>query len=66
MVLSRTLICSKIWKYLWENIIGEWGIFTLEGTFNTEGILNVFYSSRLFILDYMNLINRINQIDGLL
>lgn len=42
MVLSRTLICRNIWQCPWENIIGEWGIFTSEGTFNTEGLLNVF------------------------
>ena len=42
MVLSRTLICRNIWQCPWENIIGEWGIFTSEGTLNTEGMLNVF------------------------
>ncbi len=42
MVLSRTLICRSIWQCPWENIIGEWGIFTSEGTLNTEGMLNVF------------------------
>ncbi len=42
MVLSRTLICRNIWQCPWENIIGEWGIFTSDGTLNTEGMLNVF------------------------
>ena len=41
MVLSRTLICRNIWECPWENIIGEWGLFTAEGSFNTEGTLNV-------------------------
>lgn len=42
MVLSRTLICRRIWQCPWENIIGKWGIFTSEGTLNKEGMLNVF------------------------
>ena len=42
MVLSRTLICRSIWQCPWENIIGEWGVFTSDGTINTEGMLNVF------------------------
>ena len=42
MVLSRTLICRNIWQCPWENIIGEWGIFTSDGTLNMEGMLNVF------------------------
>ena len=31
MVLSRTLICRNIWQCPWENVIGEWGIYTSEG-----------------------------------
>lgn len=42
MVLSRTLICRNIWQCPWENIIGEWNVFTSDGTLNTEGILNIF------------------------
>ena len=41
MVLSRTLICRNIWQCPWENVIGEWGIYTSEGKFNTEGLLNI-------------------------
>lgn len=41
MVLSRTLICRNIWQCPWENIIGEWGVFTSDGTLNTEGMLNI-------------------------
>ncbi len=41
MILSRTLICRNIWQCPWENIIGEWGIVTSEGRFNTEGLLNI-------------------------
>ena len=41
MVLSRTLICRNIWQCPWENIIGEWRIFTSDGTLNTEGMLNI-------------------------
>ena len=41
MILSRTLICRNIWKCPWENIIGEWWIYTSEGKINIEGFLNV-------------------------
>lgn len=41
MVLSRTLICRNIWQSPWANVIGEWGIYTAEGTYNTEGLLNI-------------------------
>ena len=41
MVLARTLICRNIWKCPWENVIGNWGIYTAEGKYNTEGILNI-------------------------
>lgn len=41
MVLSRTLICRNIWQSPWENVIGEWGIYTSEGKFNIEGLLNI-------------------------
>ena len=41
MVLSRTLICRDIWECPWENVIGEWGIYTAEGKLNTEGLLNI-------------------------
>lgn len=41
MVLSRTLICRNIWQCPWENIIGEWGVFTSDSTPNTEGMLNI-------------------------
>lgn len=41
MVLSRTLICRNIWQCPWENIIGEWGVFTSDGAPNTEGMLNI-------------------------
>ena len=41
MVLSRTLICRSIWQCPWENIIGKWGIFTSDGTLNTDGMLNI-------------------------
>lgn len=41
MVLSRTLICRSIWQCPWENIIGEWGVFTSDGVINTEGMLNI-------------------------
>lgn len=42
MVLSRTLICRSIWQCPWENVIGEWGVFTSDGKLNTDGILNIF------------------------
>lgn len=61
MVLSRTLICRSIWQCPWENIIGEWGVFTSDGTLNTEGMLNVF----LFVpLAYFGVIGFCQQ-DGL-
>ena len=61
MVLSRTLICRSIWQCPWENIIGEWGIFTPDGTLNTEGMLNVF----LFVpLAYFGVLGFCQQ-DGL-
>lgn len=41
MVLARTLICRNIWKCPWENVIGNWGINTAEGKYNTEGALNI-------------------------
>lgn len=41
MVLSRTLICRNIWKCPWENIIGQYGIFTSDGKLNIEGLLNI-------------------------
>ena len=42
MVLSRTLICRNIWQVPWENIIGEWGLYTSEGEINLEGLENLF------------------------
>lgn len=42
MVLSRTLICRNIWKVPWENIIGEWGLYSSEGEINLEGLENLF------------------------
>lgn len=61
MVLSRTLICRSIWQCPWENIIGEWGVFTSDGTLNTEGMLNVF----LFVpLAYLGVLGFCQQ-DGL-
>ena len=61
MVLSRTLICRSIWQCPWENIIGEWGVFTSDGTLNTEGMLNVF----LFVpLAYFGVLGFCQQ-DGL-
>ena len=61
MVLCRTLICRNIWKVPWENVIGEFGIYTSEGTFNFEGIENVFLFIPLsfFFLasDVHNLVN---------
>mgnify|MGYP001624300575 FL=1 len=41
MILSRTLICRNIWLCPWDNVIGEWGIYTSEGQFNAEGLLNI-------------------------
>lgn len=41
MVLSRTLICRNIWQCPWENIIGEWGLYTSEGEINLEGLENL-------------------------
>ena len=61
MVLSRTLICRSIWQCPWENIIGEWEVFTSDGTLNTEGMLNVF----LFVpLAYFGVLGFCQQ-DGL-
>lgn len=42
MVLSRTLICRNIWQVPWENIIGEWGLYTSQGEINLEGLENLF------------------------
>lgn len=42
MVLSRTLICRNIWQCPWENIIGEWGLYTSEDEFNLGGLENLF------------------------
>lgn len=53
MVLSRTLICRNIWQCPWENIIGQWGIFTSEGAFNTEGMLNILL---FFPISYLGLL----------
>lgn len=41
MVLAKTLICRTIWQSPWENILGEWWIYTTEGEINTEGIENL-------------------------
>ena len=43
MVLSRTLICRNIWQCPWENVIGEWWIYTSEGKLNTDGLLNIVF-----------------------
>ena len=48
MVLVRTLICRNIWKCPWENVIGNWGSYTAEGKYNTEGILNILFFSMTF------------------
>lgn len=59
MVLSRTLICRNIWQCPWENIIGEWWIFTSDGALNTEGMLNVF----LFVpLSYFGVLGFCQQV----
>lgn len=52
MVLSRTLICRNIWKVPWENVVGNWGIFLSDGSYNFEGFLNValFLPLSLFML----------------
>ena len=42
MVLSRTLICRNIWQCPWENVIGEWGLYTSDGEINLEGLENLF------------------------
>ena len=42
MVLSRTLICRNIWQCPWENVIGEWGLYTSDGKINLEGLENLF------------------------
>ena len=52
MVLARTLICRNIWKCPWENVIGNWGIYTADGGYNTEGALNtlLFFPMTFFYL----------------
>lgn len=52
MVLARTLIYGNIWKCPWENVIGNWGIYTAEGKYNTEGALNIllFFFNDIFLL----------------
>ena len=61
MVLSRTLICRNIWQCPWENVIGEWEVFTSDGNLNTEGMLNVL----LFVpLAYFGVLGFFQQ-DGL-
>lgn len=63
MVMSRTLVCRNIWQCPWENIIGEWGIFTSSGTLNTEGMLNIFLFAPLayFGLLGFNRENKLNR-----
>lgn len=41
IVLAKTLICRTIWQSPWENVLGEWWIYTTEGEINTEGIENL-------------------------
>lgn len=51
MVLAWTLVCGNIWKCPWENVIGNWGIYTAEGKYNTEGALNILlFFNDIFLL----------------
>lgn len=53
MTLARTLICRNIWQAPWADIIGNWGLYTKEGTLNFEGFENVFLFLPLMLFFYL-------------
>lgn len=52
MTLARTLICRNIWLSPWENVIGEWGLYSSTGDLNYEGFENVFLFLPLMLFFY--------------